>query len=94
MTAKGHQLLAQPLQPMPVLLPVHMDREESKQRQREAAEHQRAAARVAAQQQRDEVVAEKQQLLQRLREARKATADVLQQVLTAITRTSGYTCPA
>eukprot|EP00775_Hariotina_reticulata_P009775 gene9775-9932_t len=78
-TAKGQQLLSQPLQPLPVLLPVHMDREETRQRQREAAEQQRAAARVAVQQQRDEVAAETQALLQRLKEARKATADVLQQ---------------
>eukprot|EP00878_Enallax_costatus_P042925 GHUV01050445.1.p1 GENE.GHUV01050445.1~~GHUV01050445.1.p1 ORF type:complete len:136 (+),score=51.02 GHUV01050445.1:313-720(+) len=79
-TQKGHQFLARPTAKLHVMLPLHMEAEESKKQQKEAAERQRASAREAAQQHRDEVELEKEQLLAALKATRKQIADTLNQV--------------
>lgn len=80
MTSKGHQFLNNTSAHLHVMLPVHMEVEENRKQQREAAERQRAAAREAAQQQRDEVELEKEHLLAALKQTRKQIADTLNQV--------------
>lgn len=80
-TPKGCQWLASPNPAaLLVMLPSHMEEEETRQRRRQAAEAQRAAERQAVQQKRDAETGEKQQLLVALRAARKAKADELGQV--------------
>jgi hypothetical protein len=80
-TPKGVQwLAAREPAPLKLMLPAHMEVEETRQRRREAAEAQRAAEREAAQHKRDAEAEERQALMAALRAARKAVADSLGQV--------------
>jgi hypothetical protein len=92
-TPKGCQWLAAAApQPLTLLLPSHMEAEDTRLKQREAAEAQRAAERHAAQQRRDTEAEEKAALLAALRQARKTVADSLGQVRAGVCLCARATC--